>query len=111
MARIAVATFQHETNTFAPSPATMADFIAGGGWPGYCTGETVFERVAGTNIPIAGFVEEIRRLGHSPVPLVFANATPSARVETVAFERVMADLLRFLSSMPGPSPSARRSNH
>lgn len=102
MARIAVATFQHETNTFAPSPATMADFIAGGGWPGYCTGETVFERVAGTNIPIAGFVEEIRRLGHSPVPLVFANATPSARVETAAFERVMADLLRFLSSMPGP---------
>ena len=56
MARIAVATFQHETNTFAPSPATMADFIAGGGWPGSCTGETVFERVAGTNIPIAGFV-------------------------------------------------------
>jgi microcystin degradation protein MlrC len=102
MARIAVATFQHETNTFAPSPATMADFLAGGGWPGYCTGEAVFERVAGTNIPIAGFVDEIRRRGHSPLPLVFANATPSARVETAAFERIMGDLLRSLASMPAP---------
>jgi microcystin degradation protein MlrC len=102
MARIAVATFQHETNTFAPSPATMADFLAGGGWPGYCTGEAVFERVAGTNIPIAGFVDEIRRRGHEAAPLVFANATPSATVRTAAFERIMDDLLRSLASMPQP---------
>ena len=30
MARIAVGGFQHETNTFAPSLATLADFEAGG---------------------------------------------------------------------------------
>ena len=34
MAQIAVATFQHETNTFAPSKAGFADFESGGGWPG-----------------------------------------------------------------------------
>ena len=31
--RIAIAGFQHETNTFAPSKATYADFERGGGWP------------------------------------------------------------------------------
>lgn len=98
MARIAVATFQHETNTFAPSPASFADFVAGGGWPGFCAGEEVLARVSGTNIPIAGFVDEIRRLGHDPVPLVFANATPSAHVADDAFERVMAELLSRLAS-------------
>ena len=97
MARIAVATFQHETNTFAPSPATMRDFEAGGGWPGYCVGDRVLERVSGTNIPIAGFVDEIVRLGHEPVPLVFANATPSAQVDADAFERIMDDMLRMLA--------------
>jgi len=92
MARIAVATFQHETNTFAPSPAGFDAFAAGGGWPGYAVGAALLPRVAGTNIPIAGFVESILRLGHRPIPLVFANATPSAHVTTEAFDRVMRDL-------------------
>ena len=96
MARIAVATFQHETNTFAPSRASFADFEAGGGWPGYCTGPRVLDAVVGTNIPIEGFVREVRRAGHEPVPLAFANATPSAHVEDEAFERVMGDMLARL---------------
>ena len=93
MARIAVATFQHETNTFAPSRASFADFESGGGWPGFCTGQRVLEVVSGTNIPIEGFVREVARAGHVPVPLAFANATPSAHVEDEAFERVMRAVL------------------
>ena len=38
MARIAIGGFQHETNTFAPSLATLADFEAGGPWPELTTG-------------------------------------------------------------------------
>ncbi|MFM8678387.1 MAG: M81 family metallopeptidase [Alphaproteobacteria bacterium] len=98
MARIAVATFQHETNTFAPSRASFADFEAGGGWPGYCTGARVLEAVSGTNIPIEGFVRAIGKAGHVPVPLVFANATPSAHVEDDAFERVAAAMLEALAA-------------
>lgn len=98
MARIAVATFEHETNTFAPSPATFADFAAGGGWPPFCTGDEVLARVAGTNIPLAGFVDEIRQLGHDAVPLVFANATPSAHVTDDAFERIMGEMSRLLAA-------------
>lgn len=96
MARIAVATFQHETNTFAPSRASFADFEAGGGWPGFCTGEHVLEAVSGANIPIEGFVRAVSRAGHAVVPLAFANATPSAHVEDVAFERIAGAILAGL---------------
>ncbi|MBL8697436.1 MAG: M81 family metallopeptidase [Alphaproteobacteria bacterium] len=96
MARIAVATFQHETNTFAPSKAGFAQFESGGGWPGYTVGAHVLEVIQGINIPIAGFVEAVRKKGHGVVPLVFANATPSAQVTDDAFERIAGDLVRQL---------------
>ena len=96
MAQIAIATFQHETNTFAPSKAAFAQFQDGGGWPGYCVGGEILDVVAGMNIPIAGFAEAIGQRGHRAVPLVFANATPSAHVTSDAFERIMAELLRQL---------------
>jgi microcystin degradation protein MlrC len=99
MARIAVATFQHETNTFAPSRAGFDAFEAGGGWPGYMLGGEILDMVADKNIPISGFMDAARRLGHRPVPLVFANATPSAHVTTEAFERIMGDLLRSLAKV------------
>ncbi len=35
--RIAVGGFQHETNTFAPFPATYADFAQADGWPAWPT--------------------------------------------------------------------------
>ncbi len=38
MTRIAVGGFLHETNTFAPTKATYADFVHGGGWPSMAHG-------------------------------------------------------------------------
>jgi microcystin degradation protein MlrC len=93
MAVIAIATFQHETNTFAPTKASFAHFQAGGGWPGYTVGDEINEIIQGKNIPIAGFASAIRQHGHQLHPLVFANATPSAQVTSDAFERVMAGLI------------------
>ena len=34
MLTIAVGGLHHETNTFAPSKATLADFLRASGWPG-----------------------------------------------------------------------------
>ena len=98
MARIAVATFQHETNTFAPSKATYAAFVQGGGWPPLTTGAEIPEVVRGLNVPMAGFLVAARMDGHSPVPLVFANATPSAHVTADAFERITRTLLKRLEA-------------
>jgi microcystin degradation protein MlrC len=93
MARIAVGGFQHETNTFSPVPATLADFAASDAWPGLTRGPALFEAVAGINLPAAGFVQEARSLHHELVPLAWCSAQPSGHVTRDAFERISAMLL------------------
>ena len=60
--RIAIAGFQHETNTFAPSPASYADFEAADAWPGLVRGADLLDSFDGLNLPIAGFLERPSRL-------------------------------------------------
>jgi microcystin degradation protein MlrC len=91
--RIAVGGFQHETNTFAPHPATFADFEAPDAWPGLVRGAELFDAVAGINLPAAGFIEAARADGHQLVPLTWCSATPSGRVTRDAYERISALLL------------------
>jgi microcystin degradation protein MlrC len=96
MARIAIGGFQHETNTFAPSPADYAAFEAGGGWPGVQYGEPLFAAVAGANIPAAGAIESLRAAGHQLVGTAWAAASPSAAVTSHAFERIGGELVKRL---------------
>jgi microcystin degradation protein MlrC len=93
MAIIAIGGMQHETNTFAPSPADYAAFESGGGWPTIQRGESLFEAVAGANIPVQGAIDALRARGHSLVPLTWAAASPSAQVTEDAFERIVGDLI------------------
>jgi len=97
MARIAVAGFQHETNTFAPLRATLADFEQADAWPGLTTGAALFEAVKGINLPAAGFIDEARSLGHELVPLLWCSAQPSAHVTRDAYETILQRLLTLLS--------------
>ena len=96
MARVAVAGFQHETNTFAPTKATWKDFYEGGGWPALQRGRDLPAAVAGANLPVAGALEALAELGHQPVPLVWAAATPSAHVTEEAFERIVGMVIEDL---------------
>jgi len=89
---IAVGGFQHETNTFAPHLAPFEAFERADSWPGLTSGETLFEVMAGLNIPLAGFIESARQAGHRLHPLCWASAEPSSYVTRDAFERV-ADLI------------------
>jgi len=99
MARIAFGGFQHETNTFAPSKATYADFVKPGAWPGLTRGEALFDAIKGINIPVAGFVEAARAQGHTLLPLSWSNATPSAHVTEDAYERIVGQILADLAEM------------
>jgi microcystin degradation protein MlrC len=96
MAIIAIGGMQHETNTFAPSPADYAAFESGGGWPTIQRGESLFEAVAGANIPVQGAIDALRARGHALVPLTWAAASPSAQVTEDAFERIVGDLIARL---------------
>ena len=98
MARIAIGGFQHETNTFAPSPADYRSFEDGGGWPGIQFGDAIFDAVAGANIPAAGAIQALRSLGHSLVGTAWAAASPSAQVTRDAYERIAAAMLERLEA-------------
>jgi microcystin degradation protein MlrC len=97
--KVAVGGFQHETNTFAPSKAQFEEFARAGAWPGLTRGPGLFEAVAGINIPIAGFIEQARGLGHELLPLSWSQATPSAEVAEDAFERIAGEMLDDLQAL------------
>ncbi|WP_321943840.1 M81 family metallopeptidase [Paraburkholderia tropica] len=88
MARVAIGGFQHETNTFSTQPATLDDFLLGGGWPGLLKGDEIATVAGGMNLPIAGAMRMLHELGHTAVPLVWAAATPSGAVLQEAFEHI-----------------------
>ena len=87
MTRIAVGGFLHETNTFAPTKATYADFVHGGGWPGMAVGAAVL-KMRTVNVGLAGFLEAAETNGWELAPTIFAAATPCAHVTEDAFERI-----------------------
>jgi microcystin degradation protein MlrC len=87
MTRIAVGGFLHETNTFAPTKATYADFVHGGGWPGMAVGAAVL-RVRNVNVGLAGFLEVAETNGWELAPTISCAATPCAHVTEDAFERI-----------------------
>lgn len=90
--------FQHETNTFAPTKAALADFEQGGGFPGLCSGATVFERIKGADIPAAGFVELAAQAGHELIATSWAAASPSAHVMNEAYDHISGLILRGIKA-------------
>ena len=98
MTRILVAGFQHETNTFAASPADWAAFNSGESWPAFVQGEAMREQLTGMNMPMAGFMTEALRCGWEVIPSVWAGATPSSYVTEDAFERIAGRILQDIGA-------------
>ena len=86
--KIAVAGFQHETNTFAPHLAHYQNFVRQDGWPALTQGPALLDVMAGLNIPLAGFIDAAQTEGQLLHPLVWCAAEPSSYVTREAFERV-----------------------
>jgi microcystin degradation protein MlrC len=91
--RVAMAGFLHETNTFAPSPATYAGFEQGGGYIPMSRGGEIAERSRGVNLGIAGAIEHGKKAGWEIVPVLWTGAIPSAHVEKDAYERIVAEIV------------------
>ena len=57
MAKIALAAFSHETNTFSPYPTTYADYCRRGGFSGLLKGEEILAfKETKANFGTAGFM-------------------------------------------------------
>jgi len=101
MARIAIAGFLHETNTFVQRPADMDAFLAADAWPGLVQGPALFDAVSGANIAIAGFIKEAVTNNHELLPLLWTSANPSGPVTRDAYEKIWAMLAHELGqAMP-----------
>jgi microcystin degradation protein MlrC len=99
--RIAIAGFQHETNTFAPTRATLDLFIRGEGWPPLTEGRDIVEVFSPMNIPIGGFMNAAKPKGWELHPIVWAAAAPSSYVSTEAFEYVAKKILDGIAALKG----------
>jgi microcystin degradation protein MlrC len=88
MKKIFVAGFQHETNTFAPTPADWAAFTSGTAFPRACQGAAMLEALGPTSLPMGGFIRHAHSLGLELVPSMWAGASPSAPITRDAFERI-----------------------
>ena len=95
MARIGIAGFLHETNTFAASRARFATFVEADAWPGLLVGEEIFGAVSGVNLAIDGFIQAAQA-SHQLVPLLWASANPSGPVTEDAFEAIAFMLDRMI---------------
>lgn len=93
MTRIAVGGFLHETNTFAPTKATYADFVHGGGWPAMAHGADVLKTMRHINVGLAGFIEAAEANGWELVPTISCGASPSAHVTKDAYERIVQEIV------------------
>ena len=108
MTVIAVGGWHHETNTFAPTPATYEAFTRDGGRPALSRGEAMLAALEGFNLSAAGFIDTARAQGHEVRPLLWCEATPSAAVTRDAYERISAMLIEDLERLmaDGQPPQA-----
>ena len=96
--RVIIGGFMHETNTFAPSPATLDAFRLGAGAMGLFEGDVAVERLGGTNIGFGGVLAHGQAAGWEVVPTLWTSATPSARVTAEAFETILDRLLALIAA-------------
>ncbi|MCV3272803.1 M81 family metallopeptidase [Roseobacter sinensis] len=90
MTRVAVAGFQHETNTFAPFPTRLSLFETGGAWPALTRGDALHHTMRGLNIPLSGFMAACP---HEMIPILWAGAEPGGYVEDDAFEAITGEIV------------------
>lgn len=92
MVRVLVAGFQHETNSFAATPAGWDAFELGDFFPTYSRGHAMLDRVRYAGLPASGFIDRATAAAWEVVPSCWAGASPSAAVTADAFERIATAL-------------------
>ena len=96
--RVAFAGFLHETNTFAPTKAMMADFVQGGGYMPLARGSALIEQSRGINLGIGGAVAYAEAAGWDIVPNLWAGATPAAHVCLYAYKSITNEIISGIAA-------------
>jgi len=95
--RIASGGVQHETNTFATTPTTLADFIRDSECgPELSGGDAIVSRYRGTGCIHGGYIAGAKALGAQLLPLLSAKAQPAGIVEQESFDTMLGWFLERL---------------
>src|SRR5437870_3103942 len=88
----------HETNTFAPVPTRLADFVRDSGGDPAFPANAIAPRFAGTETIHGGYLDAAARLGIAVEPLFHAHAQPGGTVEQSAYETMKGEILSRLGA-------------
>ena len=90
--RVAIAGFNHETNTFHPRPTTLADFRGPRGT--WWVGEQIIAAAAGTRSVLGGMIDAALTHGWDLVPIFFAMHPPTTGTVTAeAADTIRANIV------------------
>ncbi|MGE4325961.1 MAG: M81 family metallopeptidase [Pseudodonghicola sp.] len=90
--KIAVAGFQHETNSFAGRTSPRSDFDSPGGWPAFCRGAEMARIMRDTGTPMAGALRQAEAEGVEVLPILWCIGLPSGPVEDAAFDDIAGEI-------------------
>jgi len=95
--RIASGGVQHETNTFASTPTTLADFERDTGCgPDFAGGAAIFDQFRNTGTIHGGYIDAAESEGIELIPLLCTRAQPAGLVERSAFDHLLGLFLERL---------------
>lgn len=92
--KIAIAGFQHETNTFNPNLTPVSEFERADGWPPATRGQDILDVFADLNIAIGGFIQDGQDF--ELCPILWCAAEPAGLVSAEAFEKYCAEICEGL---------------
>src|SRR5262249_58266050 len=101
MARIAVAGFQHETNSFVAETTDFATFASHRDRPPLVRGEEVLRWLGETSFALSGFLHDMRA-GHTILPLLWTSGGAGGAGAGAAPERLARGAgARLSAARPG----------
>jgi microcystin degradation protein MlrC len=92
--RIALAGLWHETHTFVDAPTAWQDFVNFE----YLTGQDILDYHRGKRTGIGGCIAAAEQAAMTLVPIVSGGALPAGKVETSAYQRLTAEIVRGLQA-------------
>lgn len=98
MPRVAIAGFQHETNTFSPLATCLEHYEQADSWPGLTSGADVLSVFPKINIPIGGFVKAAA--DWDLVPILWASAEPGAPADTETYNAIANRIVGAIAAEP-----------
>lgn len=98
MAKILLAGFMHETNTFTPHLTEFENFQQADATPAMCFGDEILSVMQDINLSSAGFIKQAQQDGHDIIGALWCFAPPHGIVTQATFERITNMISEYIQA-------------